>query len=273
MSLEVCVRSMTYEPVYSGVRSPALRSFLRLPPIRHRSQVIQDFELTIERGEVVAIIGASGAGKTTLLRILAGVETSYDGYVKLDGDQVTKPNRRVYLMPQEHTLLPWRNVERNLAFNFRNGTEESRLATPDRLLGMFKLSDKRYQYPHSLSGGERARVALMCAMCAMPEILLLDEPFRGLDQLTMERCQDDLVRWLGETKAQESVVLVSHSIADAVFLADRVVVVGSRPLRPFAEFVMPNQRIRRSEESTSLEERVLDALVKVQTGNGNGTGC
>lgn len=115
-------------------------------------------------------------------------------------------------------------------------------------------------YPHRLSGGERARVALMCAMCARPQVLLLDEPFRGLDQLTKEQCMADLARWLDETEHNEIVILVSHDISDAVSFSDEVIVVRSKPLCLHDRFLCPSNKTVRSQELIDLKDKVLTSL-------------
>jgi ABC-type nitrate/sulfonate/bicarbonate transport system ATPase subunit len=255
---------MSYPPAHPKVRSPRIRKVLGLPKWENPKPLIQDVSLKVETGEVLSIVGATGAGKTTLLRILAGLEKRFDGQVSLNGNPIKKPDRRIYLMPQAHTLLPWFSVERNLLFAAaRDGDDWSPGDAGSRLLKQFELTDKQHHYPHTLSGGERARVALMCTMIAKPEVLLLDEPFRGVDQVTTEKCQDRLFGWLEETKQRESVVIVSHSISDAVFLGNRVIVVASNPLRVHRWFETPTHRERRSSELAKLEGDVFSALTQV----------
>jgi ABC-type nitrate/sulfonate/bicarbonate transport system ATPase subunit len=237
---------------------------LGLPPWEDPKPLIRDVSLKVAAGEVLSIVGPTGAGKTTLLRILAGLETEFDGQVSLNGDPIEKPDRRIYLMPQAHTLLPWLSVRRNLLFAAaRDGDDWNPGDDTGRLLEKFELTDKQHRYPHTLSGGERARVALTCAMIAKPEVLLLDEPFRGVDQVTTEKCQDHLFKWLEETDQHESVVIVSHSISDAVFLGNRVIVVAKNPLRVHRLFETPTHRKRRSSELAKLEEDVFSALMQI----------
>lgn len=226
-------------------------------------RLIEGFSLQVKPGEVLAVVGESGAGKTTLLRILSGLDNEFEGEVRLDGEQIIRPDRRLYLMPQEHTLLPWFNVERNLLFFARrNGDSHSEKAV-DSFLKRLDLTKLRHAYPKTLSGGERARVALACAMIAEPHVFLLDEPFKSLDQVTSERCQNYLVEWLEETVIEESVVIVSHSISDAVFLGDRLIVVGSNPLSIHMEFNIPRPRVRRSEQLLEIEREVVEALNEI----------
>ena len=260
MSLEVRIQSMQYDPPRPELRARWLRRALRLPPLATSDCVIKDFSLTVKKGEVVALVGATGAGKTSLLRIIAGLERGFQGSVCLDGEDIAKPNRRIYLLPQTHTLLPWLSVGRNLQFNMGEGNGTS---TAHELLRTFGMLDKRDSYPHSLSGGERARVALMCAMCANPQVILLDEPFRGLDQITKEKCIDDFCQWLETTEEDETTILVSHDICDAVVLANRVIVVRRSPLSIYKEFPRAAPMGRRSTEALEREKQVLDALMEV----------
>ena len=240
--LKVTIKNKRYPPPRPDIKWAWLRRILHLPAMEETKNVIKDFSLSVTEGKIVAIVGASAAGKTTVLRIIAGLETTYEGSVVFRGEAITKPDSRIYLMPQAHTLLPWLTVEGNLLFN----SDDVQLTSS--LLAMFKMSDKGRFYPRMLSGGERARVALMCAMCARPQVLLLDEPFRGLDQLTKEQCMADLSKWLNKTKHEEIVVFVSHDISDAIYFSDEVMVVGSNPLCVQDHLFCPSGRIRMSED-------------------------
>ncbi len=259
MSLNVTIQRISYPPRRPELKADWARRVLGLKPWES-VPVIENLTLAVSPGEVIAIVGASGAGKTTLLRIIAGLIPRYIGSVTLNGDRIEKPDRRIYLLPQDHTLLPWLTVEGNLRFNECDGEGTDK---PGDLLKTFGLFKKRLDYPNTLSGGERARVALMCTMCAKPEVLLLDEPFRGIDQITSEVCQDDLLKWLEETSTKESVILVSHNLPDAVFFADRIVVVRTSPLRVHKEFCTSSVRERRSKECLRLESEVFGALMEV----------
>ncbi len=260
MSLNVNIRSICYPPSRPELKIGWVRRVLGLKPLSKSEPVIENCTLVVNPGEVIAIVGASGAGKTTLLRIIAGLETGYEGSVTLNEDRIEKPDRRIYLMPQAHTLLPWLTVEGNMKFNVHDGDETGML---EYFLETFGFLNKRKRYPRTLSGGERARVALMCAMCAAPEVILLDEPFRGIDQITSEECQNDLLKWLEDTPTEESVILVSHNIPDAVYLADRVVVIRPNPLMVHKEVCTSSVRERRSEEGAHLESEVWGALLEV----------
>jgi ABC-type nitrate/sulfonate/bicarbonate transport system ATPase subunit len=231
-------------------------------PEETRPRLITDFFLEVRPGEVLTIVGESAAGKTTLLRILSALERRFRGSVALGGEPIVRPDRRIYLMPQAHTLLPWLSVEGNLLFFACHNSGQDAAGAVDGFLERLELTNRRETYPKTLSGGERARVALACAMIAAPDVLLLDEPFRSLDQVTSERCQRYLLEWLDYTARKEIVVIVSHSVSDAVFLGDRLIVVRREPLSVYREFniPIPRPRRRRSAELLKYEDSVLDAL-------------
>lgn len=187
---------------------------------------LHDVQLTIDPGEFVCIVGGSGCGKTTLLRIIAGLEADFEGIVSLDGRRVTGPNLDRGVVFQEHRLLPWLNVRDNVAFG---KTAKHKAASPGILhyLDLVGLTDFADAYPHQLSGGMSQRVAIARALAGRPEVLLLDEPFASLDALTRTRMQEELLRiWQAE---RTTVVLVTHDIEEAVFLADRIIIMSAQP--------------------------------------------
>jgi NitT/TauT family transport system ATP-binding protein len=187
--------------------------------------------LDIADGEFVTIVGQSGCGKTTLLKILAGLLTRSAGAVTLRGRAVDGPSRDIGIVFQDPVLLPWRNVLENVMLPVQVLGLDRAAARP-RALGLIELvglggfEDK---YPHELSGGMRQRVALARALVHDPSLLLMDEPFGALDAMTREFMNLELLRIWRE--ARKTVVFITHSIPEAVFLADRVVVMSARPGR------------------------------------------
>lgn len=186
-------------------------------------------DLDVAEGEFVSILGPSGCGKSTLLRIVAGL-TDFDGEeVTVDGAPVLGPMDGVGVVFQTANLLPWRTVEANLRLGVEirgESISSERLGAMVEVLGLVGFESR---YPHELSGGMRQRVALGQALVRNPKLLLLDEPFGALDALTRDKLNVELLRiWQKERK---TVVLVTHSIAEAVFLSDRVVVLSERPGR------------------------------------------
>lgn len=199
--------------------------------VRNDSEIVAVEELSfdIEVGEFVAIVGPSGCGKTTLLKILGGLLTSSGGSVQLSGTPVTGPRRDVGFVPQVPTLLPWRNILRNVEVPIDvQGLDRSVYRTRAlELLEMVGLKDFAYRHPHELSGGMQQRAGICRALVHDPSLLLMDEPFGALDAMTREQMGIELQRIWQESG--KSVVFVTHSIPEAVFLADRVFVMTPRP--------------------------------------------
>jgi sulfonate transport system ATP-binding protein len=189
--------------------------------------VLKDILLTINPGEFVCIVGGSGCGKTTLLRIIAGLETEYEGAVFLDGKQLIGPDLDRGVVFQEHRLLSWLTVHNNVGFGLAGLPLEQRSREIRHYISLVGLDRFEYEYPHQLSGGMSQRVAIARALAGCPEVLLLDEPFASLDALTRMRMQQEILRiWEAE---RTTVVLVTHDIEEAVYLADRVVIMSPQP--------------------------------------------
>ena len=217
-------------------------------------EALRDVSLHVAAGEFVAIVGASGCGKSTLLRMIAGLIQPSSGQVLLDGSPVTAPRAETAMVFQAATLLPWADVLRNVTFPLRlmkqagAGTE----ARARALLATAGLTGFERRLPRELSGGMQQRVAICRALLQEPRVLLMDEPFGALDALTREEMSLELLRiWQGREMA---VVFVTHSIPEAVLLADRVVVMSPRPGRvaEVIEIDLPRPR--------SFEQEALPAF-------------
>ncbi|OEZ48452.1 aliphatic sulfonates import ATP-binding protein SsuB [Janthinobacterium sp. MP5059B] len=191
--------------------------------------VLDDISLTIAPGEFVAIVGASGCGKSTLLRLLAGLDTDYMGLLLHDGVPIRGTDLHRGLVFQDHRLFPWLTVQQNVAVAFSNtrvplAERASRVAAEIARVGLDGYADA---YPHQLSGGMSQRAAIARALVGRPDVLLLDEPLGALDALTRLRLQQELRRlWQDEGI---TMVMVTHDIDEAVYLADRIVVLDARP--------------------------------------------
>jgi NitT/TauT family transport system ATP-binding protein len=194
---------------------------------------LQDIDLTIERGEFVSLIGPSGCGKSTLLRVIADLLTPTSGTVSVNGKSARKArlDQDYGFAFQQAGLLDWRTVQANveLPLELHGVDRAKRRARANELLELVGLSDFARQRPPQLSGGMQQRVAIARALAESPALLLMDEPFGALDEMTRERMQNELVRIAAETSA--AVVFVTHSIPEAVFLSQRVVVMSPRPGR------------------------------------------
>ncbi|MEU6673434.1 ABC transporter ATP-binding protein [Streptomyces sp. NPDC046925] len=190
---------------------------------------LQDVSLDVRAGEFVAIVGPSGCGKSTLLKLVAGLLTPSSGDVLLGGEQVRGPRRDIGYVFQRAALLDWRTARRNILLQaeMRGIPGAEARARADDLIRMTGLGGFEDAYPHELSGGMQQRVALCRALLHEPPVLLMDEPFGALDALTREQMNVELNRIWRETGT--TVLLVTHSIPEAVYLADRVVVMSPRP--------------------------------------------
>jgi NitT/TauT family transport system ATP-binding protein len=205
---------------------------------------LDGFALDVAAGEVVAMIGPNGCGKSTFLRVAAGLLAPAIGSVAVDDDLVREPDPRIGLVFQEPRLLPWRNVADNVAWPLElAGWPRDRIRSRIHdMLGLVGLRDAADLRPVQLSGGMRQRAAIARSMALAPEVLLLDEPFSALDALTRERFNVELLRLQARTAT--TVVIVTHSIPEAVFLADRVIVMTPRPGRVAAEIRIDAPRPR-----------------------------
>jgi NitT/TauT family transport system ATP-binding protein len=215
-------------------------------------------DLAIPAGATIALIGPNGCGKSTLLRVIAGLLPPTRGEVVLAGDRITAPDPRIGLVFQEPRLLPWRSTAANITYplELAGWPERQRAARLDELVELVRLDGAVLTArPAELSGGTRQRVALARALALAPAVLLLDEPFSALDALTRERFDLELLR-LGE-QAATTIVMVTHSIAEAILVADRVVVLSPRPGRVVADIPVDAPRPRTIE--------VLDGGVAVGT--------
>ncbi len=205
---------------------------------------LDGISLRVPQGEFTAIVGPSGSGKSTLLKIIAGLIPPSDGEIRIHNEPVRAPSARVGLVFQTPVLLPWRTVLENTLLPL----EISGRITPDTvtqardLLELVGLAGYESRYPFELSWGMQQRVAFTRALIVRPEVLLLDEPFAALDAITREEMNVELLRIWHETGG--SVLLVTHSITEAVFLADRVVVLSGRPARVVGGHAVPFGRPR-----------------------------
>ncbi|WP_433827099.1 ABC transporter ATP-binding protein [Actinoplanes sp. CA-015351] len=199
-------------------------------------QALSGIDLRVERGEFVAVVGRSGCGKSTLLRLVAGLIAPTSGTIQVGATPVKKPRREIAMLFQRPALLPWRNVLSNVLFPVEifGWKRKEHVAKARELLDTAGLAGFEKQMPHELSGGMQQRVSLCRALIQQPSVMLMDEPFSALDALTREELTVELQRI--HAREQTTTIFVTHSIDEAVLLADRVVVLSPRPGR-IAEIV------------------------------------
>lgn len=206
---------------------------------------LDGIDLTMAKGEFVSLIGPSGCGKSTLLHCLGGLLAASSGSVSFGGGPFTKPDpRRAAFVFQEYSLLPWKTVVENAAIGLRfagvGKTERQERATG--LLRLVGLEQFAQSYPHELSGGMQQRVAVARAMAMDPDVLLMDEPFGALDEQTRRQLGYEMCQLL--TRQNRSVIMVTHSLDESIFWADRIVVMSPRPGRIVLEIPVPVPRPR-----------------------------
>ena len=224
---------------------------------------LERVDLDVRPGEFLSIIGGSGCGKSTFLRIVAGLERNDTGSITVGGAPIAGPSLERGIMFQDHRLLPWLTVERNVAFALsRIPTAEARerVAEALRTVG---LAGFEKAYAHQLSGGMAQRAAIARVLVNRPRVLLLDEPFGALDALTKIQMQEELLRiWEAE---RSTVILVTHDIDEAVFLGDRVAIMSSRPgsLRRFVDVDLPRPRDRSGAAFASVRKKIYSEFFTV----------
>jgi len=229
-------------------------------------RAIDDVTFEIAAGEIVAIVGPSGCGKTTLLRILAGTIASTSGRVAIDGHPASGPSSKVGIVFQAPVLFPWRTVLENVLVpaEVRSLPRERYRTRALEMLATAGLRGFEHEYPNKLSGGMQQRAGICRALLYDPQVLLLDEPFGALDAMTREIMNAELVRLCENT--QPAVLLITHSISEAVFLADRVFVMSSRPGKLVAEITIELPRPRSLDvmgtaNFAALTKNIRDVLV------------
>ncbi|MBW8756310.1 MAG: ABC transporter ATP-binding protein [Burkholderiales bacterium] len=227
-------------------------------------QVVGGISLSVAEGEFLAIVGPSGCGKSTLMNMLAGFERPDSGSVRIGGRAVTAPSPKGIVISQQGSVFPWLTVQENLMFGL-NGTEhaetaQERAALADHYAAMVGLKGFENAYPHELSGGMLKRVELARAFIVKPEILYLDEPFSALDALMNLRMRNELLRILAEER--HTVLLITHDVEEAIYMADRIVVLSPRPTAIQATFTvdLPHPRRIASVEAQDLREAILAEL-------------
>ncbi|MDQ0189589.1 ABC transporter ATP-binding protein [Alicyclobacillus cycloheptanicus] len=231
--------------------------------IRHLSKdfgsttVLRRIELTVAPGEFVAVVGRSGSGKSTLLRLITGLECPTSGQILLDGQVVSGIHPDVRVMFQDARLLPWLNVLDNVKIGYDSGATDASRALA--ALARVGLSERAREWPGVLSGGQRQRVALARALASEPKVLLLDEPLGALDALTRMEMQALIEQiWL---QRKFTALLVTHDVAEAIVLADRVVLIDQGQIALDLPVTLPRPR-ERNQQFVRLERLVLDRIMR-----------
>ena len=225
--------------------------------------VLEDINLHIDDGELVCLLGPSGCGKTTLLRLIAGLDNPTSGEIVANGEVVKKPSGDRAVIFQQYSLFPWLTVLQNVTFGLevtKKGSKDENVAAAERYLKSVGLIDFKDSYPHELSGGMKQRVAIIRSLLNHSPILLMDEPFSALDMQNRHKLQEQLIGvW---KRFENTIVFVTHDVDEAVYLADKIVILDKNPgkIAKIVEVDMERPRKRESEEFIQLQESIVDGL-------------
>jgi NitT/TauT family transport system ATP-binding protein len=246
-------------PIADAIPEIALRGVSK----RYRSSAIalENISIAVERGEFVTFLGPSGCGKSTLLKLVSGLSPVSDGQVQVNGMTPENARESMSFIFQDATLLPWRTVEENvgLGLELEYAARQLRKDRVARMLELVGLAHVAKSYPRQLSGGMKMRVSIARALVSRPRILLMDEPFAALDEMTRDRLNEELLRLY--TEQRWTVLFVTHSVAEAVFLSTRLVILAAHPGRVAhqMDIHLPWPRSAETRESMAFEEAVTKA--------------
>ncbi len=224
--------------------------------------VLEDFSLDIRKGELISIVGPSGCGKTTILRLLAGLMPPSGGSIYIGDRECSGPGADRGFVFQDFALFPWRSVRKNVEFGLEIAgvPKEERRERADKYLKIVGLENFADSRIHELSGGMKQRVAIARALVTNPDVILMDEPFGALDAQTRNLMQAGLLKILNKT--DQTIIFITHSVDEAVYLSDRIVVLTKRPakIKEVISIDWPRPRDRASPEFTALRKRILEEL-------------
>jgi len=225
-------------------------------------QALRDINLDFPTGALTTLLGPSGCGKTTLLKIVAGLIRASSGEVTVNGKVVTRPGPERAFVFQDFALMPWANVERNVAFGLelRGAPARERRETARHYIAQVGLAGFEERYPHELSGGMRQRVGLARALAVDADVLLLDEPFSAVDEQTRRKFQEDLLRL--RERERKTFIFVTHSIEEAVYLSDQIAMLSRRPGRVF-RIIEPKVDRAASPDEIRRDPRYLDTVEEI----------
>ena len=227
--------------------------------------VLKDINLEVQEGEFIAIVGHSGCGKSTLLKIIAGLEKNDTGLVTVDGKEVNGPGMDRGMIFQEHRLFPWMSIEKNVQLGLKGLSKEEKTKLSDQYLELVKLSEFKKAYPSQRSGGMSQRAAIARSLVSQPEVLLLDEPFGALDALTKIELQEELLKI--RERFHNTMLMVTHDIEEAVYLADRIVVMSARPgrIKDVIKVELGTYRDRGGSDFAHYKKKIFDYFFEEKT--------
>lgn len=221
-------------------------------------EVFKNINFSIQKGEFICIVGGSGCGKSTLLRALAGLDADHGGKVTIDGEEILKPRKDRGVVFQESRLFPWLTVEENVKFALDEGKEEDKRKKVQEVLELVNLKGFEKHLPKALSGGMAQRTNIARALVNNPPILFLDEPFGALDAFTKMQLQEELINI--KYKEETTMIMITHDIDEAIYLADKIIVMGKQPggIKDIICIDLPRPRNRNHYYFTELRKRIYE---------------
>lgn len=219
-----------------------------------------DVSLSIEKGEFICLLGPSGCGKSTLLNAIAGFSPITSGNIKIDGKEIKEPSVDNVMIFQNYGLFPWRNVQKNveLGLESKRISKDERRKIADKYIELVGLENFKKSHPRQLSGGMQQRVSIARALAVDPEIIFMDEPFGALDAITRMRLQDDILSISKQEK--KTIIFVTHDIEEAVFLADRIVIMTPNPgkIKSVVTVPLKGHRERTASDFLQVRDKIFD---------------
>ena len=265
------VTTNSYEPEISQTNFLEIENIVKSYPTPNGSEfvVLDGIDLNVGEDEFIAVIGHSGCGKSTLLKMVAGLEKPTAGSVRLEGKQIRKPGAERMMVFQQYSLLPWLTVRENIRLAvdevLKNSNRSEKISIVNEHLAMVNLTAAADKYPDEISGGMKQRVGIARALATRPKMLLMDEPFGALDALTRRKLQEQVLKiWENQRQA---VMMITHDVEEAIFMADRIVLMTNGPAAKIGEildvpFPHPRDRaaMRNSKDYMELRDRALNFL-------------
>ena len=265
------VTTNSYEPEISQTNFLEIENIVKSYPTPNGSEfvVLDGIDLNVGDDEFIAVIGHSGCGKSTLLKMVAGLEKPTAGSVRLEGKQIRKPGAERMMVFQQYSLLPWLTVRENIRLAvdevLKNSNRAEKISIVNEHLAMVNLTAAADKYPDEISGGMKQRVGIARALATRPKMLLMDEPFGALDALTRRKLQEQVLKiWENQRQA---VMMITHDVEEAIFMADRIVLMTNGPAAKIGEildvpFSHPRDRaaMRNTKEYLELRDRALNFL-------------
>lgn len=218
--------------------------------------ILSDISFTAYKGEFICIVGSSGCGKSTLLRSISGLDTEYEGIIEIDGKRVTRPSKKIGYIFQENRLFPWLTVEENVGFSLDKGSKNEKREKINEAIKMVGLECAKKKYPKTLSGGMAQRANIARTLVNKPDVLLLDEPFGALDAFTKINLQEKL-REISRAEGT-TMIMVTHDIEEAVYLADKILILDKDPgiIKKIINVDLPRPRDRNAQYFNDLRKEI-----------------